>query len=79
MRKLIFALILLLVVLHQDFWWWDQARPLLFGVVPIGLAWHAGISLAAGLLWLAAVTWCWPSHLDVDEPPLPSTDGARHP
>ena len=39
-------------------------RTLVFGFMPIGLAWHAGISLAAGLVGLMAVRFCWPDHLD---------------
>ena len=35
--------------------------------MPIGLAWHAGISLAAGLVGLVAVMFCWPDHLDNEE------------
>ncbi|MCG3178553.1 MAG: hypothetical protein BIFFINMI_00881 [Phycisphaerae bacterium] len=79
MRTLIIIAIALLVVLHQDFWWWDRAQPLLWGVLPIGLAWHAGLSLAAAALWLAAVKWCWPAHLEVEDdpaapPPTPRED-----
>ena len=57
------ALTFLLVILHQDFWWWDD-RTTVFGFLPIGLAWHVGISIAAGLVGLLAVTFCWPETLD---------------
>ena len=66
MKYVVVALIVLLAILHQDFWWWDS-RQTLFGFLPIGLAWHAGISIAAGLVGLLAVTTCWPTHLDSDE------------
>ena len=42
-----------LYVLHQDFWFWREARPLVFGFLPIGLFYHAAYTLAISLLlWL---------------------------
>ena len=70
MKHLVVSLIVTLAVLHQDFWWWDDARPLVLGVVPIGLAWHVGISLAAGLIGLLAVRFCWPEGLEKEDPSL---------
>ena len=67
MRTLVIGLILLLAVLHHDWWWWDAKEPLVLGFMPIGLAWHAGISLAAGLVGLVAVSFCWPGHLDEED------------
>ncbi|MCH7995284.1 MAG: DUF3311 domain-containing protein [Planctomycetes bacterium] len=64
MRKLVYGLIILLAVLHQDFWWWHTAEPLVLGFVPIGLAFHAGISVAAAVLWALAVKYCWPADVD---------------
>ena len=54
----------LLYLLHQDFWFWGTARPLVFGFLPIGLAYHAAYTLViAGVLaWL--VRAYWPHHLD---------------
>ncbi len=69
MRGLVYGLIVLLAVLHQDFWWWDDSDTLLFGFVPVGLAYHAGLSLAAGLLWALAVKFCWPADVDVEDTP----------
>ena len=79
MRIIVIASIVLLLVLHQDFWWWHRAEPLLWGSVPIGLAWHVGISLAAAGVWLAAVIWCWPPDVD-DDPatPAPAAREGRH-
>ncbi len=56
----------LLYLLHQDVWFWHTARPLVFGVMPVGLAYHAGYTLAiAGVLaWL--VRRYWPAHLERD-------------
>ena len=63
-RILVICLILLLAILHQDWWWWEAKEPLVFGFMPIGLAWHAGISLAAGLVGLLAGKVGWPDHVD---------------
>ena len=62
-RYAIWTVALLLFVLHHDFWWWDDTS-LVLGFLPIGLAYHAGFSLAAGLLWLAAVKFAWPTDLE---------------
>ncbi|MEO6212230.1 MAG: DUF3311 domain-containing protein [Vicinamibacterales bacterium] len=65
MNKLLPALaVATLYVLHQDVWFWREARPLVFGFLPIGLAWHAGYCVAVALLmwWLTRVAW--PAHLE---------------
>jgi hypothetical protein len=67
MKKVVYLALLVLIVAHQDFWWWHTHEPLVFGFIPIGLAWHAGISISAGLLGLLAVRFCWPHELDADE------------
>jgi hypothetical protein len=67
MRRLLLALLVLLVyALHQDIWFWRSARPLVFGFLPIGLAYHAGYSVAAALLMALLVRTAWPSHLESD-------------
>lgn len=52
-----------LFVVHHDFWYWND-RSLVFGFLPIGLAYHALFSIASGLLWLAALKFAWPSELE---------------
>lgn len=64
MRAVVCLLVLALIVLHQDFWWWHEARPLVFGFIPIGLAWHVGISLMAAVLAGLIVRFCWPANVD---------------
>jgi hypothetical protein len=62
-----FALVLLSLVLyglHQDAWFWREARPLVFGFLPIGLAYHAAYAVACSLLLLILVKAAWPSHLE---------------
>jgi hypothetical protein len=49
---------------HQDFWFWRSARPLVFGFLPIGLAYHAAYTLGVSLLMLYLVRRHWPSHLE---------------
>jgi hypothetical protein len=50
--------------LHQDFWFWREARPLVFGFLPVGLFYHVVYVLAAaGLFWILTTRY-WPGHLD---------------
>ena len=65
MKKLVYGLIILLGILHQDWWWWDS-ETLVFGFLPIGLAYQALISILAGVLWALAVHYCWPTGLEDD-------------
>lgn len=67
MRKIVPALIVLLAILHQDFWWWNSIEPLVFGFIPIGLAYHVGVSIVAALVWALAVKYCWPESVEVDD------------
>lgn len=53
-----------LFVAHQDFWWWNDARPLLGGIFPSGLWYHAAHTAASSLLLWALVRLAWPSHLE---------------
>lgn len=59
----IWALAAVLFVLHQDFWFWDD-RTLVLGFLPVGLAYHVAYSVAAALLWFAAVRFAWPHHIE---------------
>ena len=58
--------IALVYALHQDFWFWRSARPLVFGFLPVGLAYHAAYTLAISLLMLYLVRHHWPHHLEAD-------------
>jgi hypothetical protein len=67
----IFLLTLLVVavyLLHQDFWNWKDAEPLIFGFLPIGLAYHAGYSIFAAIMMAVLVKFAWPKHLESVEP-----------
>jgi hypothetical protein len=62
-RFLLLAAVVVLYALHQDLWFWHTARPLVFGFLPIGLAYHAAYCVAAALLMWALTTFAWPAHL----------------
>ena len=65
MKKGLLTLAVVVVyALHQDIWLWRTARPLVFGFLPIGLAYHAGYSILAGLLMRLLVTHAWPHRLE---------------
>ena len=54
------ALVAAVYLLHQDFWFWHRAQPIVLGVLPIGLAYHALYSIVvAAVMWLL-VRWAWP-------------------
>ncbi len=67
MKRIVIALIILLLILHQDFWWWDSIDPLVFGFIPISLAYHAGLSIAASIVWALAMKYCWPADVDIKD------------
>jgi hypothetical protein len=71
MRVTASALTLLaMFLLHQDVWFWRQARPLVFGALPIGLFYHAVFTLAISLVMAVLVRLLWPAGLD--------PEGSRH-
>ena len=57
--KIIIGLVILLLILHQDNWFWTNDT-LLFGFMPIGLFWHACISIGATVTWFLATRIAWP-------------------
>ncbi|HEV3471160.1 MAG TPA: hypothetical protein VG148_17685 [Pyrinomonadaceae bacterium] len=63
-RALLVLAVAALYVLHQDVWFWRTARPLAFGVIPVGLFYHGCFSVAASLLMWALVKFAWPGHLE---------------
>lgn len=70
MRLKTFALagaILVLYALHQDMWFWRSARPLVFGFLPVGLAYHGAYCVAAALLMWTLTKVAWPHHLGEDD------------
>jgi hypothetical protein len=72
--------------LHQDIWFWRDARPLVFGFVPIGLAYHAAYTLALSVFLWWLVQRHWPAQLTGElfcngggAPPPPRTDADTSP
>ena len=63
-RALLAAATVLLYAAHQDVWLWRSAEPLVFGVLPPGLAYHVLYTLAASALMWLLVRYAWPSHLE---------------
>jgi hypothetical protein len=61
-----------LYLLHQDFWFWREARPLVFGFLPVGLAYHALYCAAVSLLMWTLTRVAWPDHLE-----RPASDTTR--
>jgi hypothetical protein len=66
-RWLLAALVLVFYLLHQDLWFWRTAQPLVFGMLPIGLFYHACYTLAVSGLIGILLRFVWPSHLEDDE------------
>ena len=59
-----------LYVLHQDVWFWREARPLVFGFLPIGLFYHAAFTVGCALVMWLLVARAWPEHLENETPDL---------
>ena len=74
MKKfLLFLLIAVVYVVHQDYWNWKDAG-LVFGFLPVGLAYHAGYSVLAAIMMAILVRFAWPGHLENTEPEKPAAD-----
>ncbi len=67
MPKVVWGLVVLLLILHQDVWFWTDGT-LVFGFMPVGLFYHACISVAAGVTWFLATKYLWPAGLDGPDP-----------
>jgi hypothetical protein len=69
-RWLVYILAFAVLVLHQD--WWNFHNPsasdlhpdLIFGFLPIGLAYHAAYSIACSVLMALLVAVAWPKELE---------------
>lgn len=65
MRYVVWIMVVTLIVLHQDNWFWTDGT-LVFGFMPIGLFYHACISIAASITWFLATQFCWPTAAEAD-------------
>jgi hypothetical protein len=66
-RLLLVVMVLGIYLLHQDCWNWKKAEPLVFGFLPIGLAYHGAYSLLAAAMMWVLVKFAWPKELDAME------------
>jgi len=65
MKLLVLTLLAaVLLGLHQGFWMRDAARPLFFGFLPVALAYHGLLTIAAAGFLTLCVKLAWPAHLD---------------
>ena len=64
-KAVVYAGVAVFYALHQDFWLCRDARPLVFGVLPAGLFYHAAYMVASSLLLWGLVAFLWPSHLEI--------------
>ncbi len=62
-RTFLYLALVLLFLLHQDFWFWDDSS-LIFGFVPVGLAYHALYCIVTSVLWYLMVTYNWPDEAE---------------
>lgn len=62
-RTLAWGFVVVLGVAHYDFWFWHDAT-LVLGFLPVGLAYHALISVLAALAWALVVRYGWPSWIE---------------
>jgi hypothetical protein len=56
--------VVMVYLLHQDYWNWKKAEPLVFGFLPVGLAYQAGYSILASITMAILVAFAWPKHLE---------------
>ncbi len=72
------SLVLAVFLLHQDFWNWKNGG-LVFGFLPVGLAYHAAYAIAAAVLMAVLVKFAWPTELDRFESELEDEDKSPKP
>ena len=63
MKNVVWGLVILLIILHQDFWYWETDTSVM-GFIPIGLFYHALISIAASATWYLATIFAWPEGME---------------
>ena len=66
MGRLGWLILIVVYALHQDVWFWGTARPLVFGFLPIGLAYHAAYCVAVAAMMWGLTRFAWPGRLERD-------------
>ena len=77
MRVILTSIVVAVYVLHQDVWFWRNARPLVFGFLPIGLFYHAVFCLLCSVVMVLLVKFAWPLNLDAPASALLPEDEGR--
>ncbi len=65
---LLTLMVIAVYFVHQDSWNWKKSEPLVFGFLPIGLAYQAGYSILAAIMMAVLVRFAWPKHLEDVQP-----------
>ena len=61
MKKALLTLtVVAMYALHQDVWFWRTAQPVVLGIFPIGLFYHAAYAAAVAGLMALLVKFAWP-------------------
>lgn len=76
-RLFLVLLVVVFYALHQDNWFWRTIHPIAFGVLPVGLFYHAAYTFAISLLVWLLVRVAWPAHLDTDDDAGPGPEARR--
>jgi hypothetical protein len=80
MKKfLLFLLVTLVYLAHQDLWDWNTPDPLVFGFLPIGLAYHAGFAVLCALMMAVLVKFAWPKQLEGEAAPEVNHNNSESP
>lgn len=61
---LVVIALLVFLALHQDVWFWNDDKTLFFGFLPVGLAFHAVLTIGIAMFWGAVVMFAWPHDLE---------------
>ena len=62
-RRLVWGFVAILAVVHYDWWFWTDTS-LWFGFMPVGLGFHALISIFASIAWALVVKFAWPTWIE---------------
>lgn len=69
--NLVLAILVIgVALLHQDSWFWKN-KSLVFGFLPVGLAYHMAYSIVAAATMALLVRFAWPANLGEEERPRP--------
>lgn len=63
MKWVLTLIVLVVIIVHHDIWNWKD-RTLVFGFLPMGLAYHAFYSFLASVTMALLVKFAWPAHLE---------------